>query len=460
MRRSTPRDLTCFASPTSRWPAARSGCSTARSLTVHAGHKVGLVGAERLRQVEPVRADPRRAARRTPGAIDLPPSWTIAHVAQETPPSRRRRSTTSLDGDRELRDDRARARRPRPPPPTIRRRRRGARGAAPPLRGRSAATRRAPARRRCSPGLGFPPRSHARSGGELLRRLADAAQSRAGADVPLGPAAARRADQPPRPRRRAVARGLARALSGHAAAHHARPRFPRRASSTRIVHFDARKLDVVHRQLRAVRARARAAARAAAGDLREAAAADRASAGVRRPLPRQGDEGEAGAKPDQGARADGADRRGARRQPVRVRVPASRPRPRQLVQLEHVDAGLRRTRRRCSRDVDWGILAGDAHRAARPQRRRQVDAAESDRRHARAAHRRTRSPRRRCRIGYFAQHQVEQLRAERIAAVASAQDRARRRASRSCATSSAASTSAATWRAIRSAASPAARRRG
>ena len=58
--------------------------------------------------------------------------------------------------------------------------------------------------------------------------------------------------------------------------------------------------------------------------LREAAAPDRAPAGVRRPLPRQGHQGEAGAEPDQGARADGADRRGARRQPVRVRVSRGR----------------------------------------------------------------------------------------------------------------------------------------
>ena len=68
-----------------------------------------------------------------------------------------------------------------------------------------------------------------------------------------------------------------------------------------IVHVDARKLKTLHRQLLGLRARAGHAARAAAGDLREAAAADRAPAVVRRPLPREGDEGEAGAEPDQGA---------------------------------------------------------------------------------------------------------------------------------------------------------------
>ncbi len=108
---------------------------------------------------------------------------------------------------------------------------------------------------------------------------------------------------------------------GHAAPHHARPRFPRRRRDVDRPRRRAEAEDV-HRQLLAVRARARAAARVAAGDLREAAAPDRAPAVVRRPLPREGDQGEAGAKPHQGAGADGAHRRGARRQPVRVLVPA------------------------------------------------------------------------------------------------------------------------------------------
>jgi hypothetical protein len=77
-------------------------------------------------------------------------------------------------------------------------------------------------------GLGFPASVHEESGRWLLGRLADAAQSRAGSDVPLGPAAPRRAHQSPRPRCRAVARGLAHALSRNVAAHHARPRFSRR----------------------------------------------------------------------------------------------------------------------------------------------------------------------------------------------------------------------------------------
>ncbi len=72
------------------------------NLTVHAGHKVGLIGPNGMRQVEPVRAPSGRAARGR-RRRRLPPSWTIAHVAQETPAVRRPRIEFVLDGDRELR---------------------------------------------------------------------------------------------------------------------------------------------------------------------------------------------------------------------------------------------------------------------------------------------------------------------------------------------------------------------
>ena len=57
-----------------------------------------------------------------------------------------------------------------------------------------------------------------------------------------------------------------------------------------------------------------------------------------------------------------------------------------------------------------GHPRGRSHRAARSQRRGQVDAAQGHRRHAGAAHRTAVDARRTCRLGYFAQHQVEQLR--------------------------------------------------
>ena len=57
---------------------------------------------------------------------------------------------------------------------------------------------------------------------------------------------------------------------------------------------------------------------------------------------------------------------------------------RQLVLLEHATLGYQ-GRPPVLERLDFGILAGRPHRAAGPQRRRQVDAAEGDRRHAGAA---------------------------------------------------------------------------
>ena len=309
--------------------------------------------------------------------------------------------------------------------------------------------------RRCSPASASPSAPGA-SRSRLLRRLAHAPQPRAGADGALGPAAARRADQPPRPRRGALARGLARALSRHAAPDHARPRLPRRASSHTIVHIDDRKRLGLHRQLLGVRARARAAARAAAGDLREAAAADRAPQAF-------------------------VDR-------FRAKATKARQAQSRLKTLErmeriaaaHVDspfdfefapAGMRGAAARRARGRDARLrqappvlraarlepAAGRAHRPARAERRGQVDAGQ-----ALAGT----LPARRGGAARRAEPAHRLLRAAPARAVATTPRRCciwrgsiRARASRSCATSSAASTSAATWRRRRSAASRAARRR-
>ncbi len=83
---------------------------------------------------------------------------------------------------------------------------------------------------------------------------------------------------------------------------------------------------------------------------------------------------------------------------------------RQLVRLEHVTLGYGEAPPILA-DLDWGDPRRRPDRPARAQRRRQVDAAEGDRREARAARPASGTPRRRLRIGYFAQHQVEQLRA-------------------------------------------------
>jgi ATP-binding cassette subfamily F protein 3 len=94
------------------------------SLTVHAGHKVGLVGAngcgksslfaailhEGYRLSSALRAAEPARPREQPfglmpdaGSLELPASWTIAHVAQETPATGRSAIDYVLDGDPELR---------------------------------------------------------------------------------------------------------------------------------------------------------------------------------------------------------------------------------------------------------------------------------------------------------------------------------------------------------------------
>ena len=54
------------------------------NLTVHAGHKVGLVGPNGCGKSSLFALILRRA-HQDAGNVEFPPSWTIAHVAQETP---------------------------------------------------------------------------------------------------------------------------------------------------------------------------------------------------------------------------------------------------------------------------------------------------------------------------------------------------------------------------------------
>jgi ATP-binding cassette, subfamily F, member 3 len=73
------------------------------NLTVHAGHKVGLVGANGGGKSS-LFAAIRHELLPDAGSIELPASWTIAHVAQETPPVERSAIDYVLDGDPELRE--------------------------------------------------------------------------------------------------------------------------------------------------------------------------------------------------------------------------------------------------------------------------------------------------------------------------------------------------------------------
>ncbi len=72
------------------------------NLTVHDGHKVGLVGpngAGKSSLFAAIRGELLPDA----GSIDLPAAWTIAHVAQETPAVDRAAIDYVMDGDVELR---------------------------------------------------------------------------------------------------------------------------------------------------------------------------------------------------------------------------------------------------------------------------------------------------------------------------------------------------------------------
>ncbi len=72
------------------------------SLTVHAGHRIGLVGANGSGKSS-LFAAIRGEIHADAGRIELPASWTVAHVAQETPPVDASALDYVLDGDVELR---------------------------------------------------------------------------------------------------------------------------------------------------------------------------------------------------------------------------------------------------------------------------------------------------------------------------------------------------------------------
>src|SRR5690349_10119148 len=72
-------------------------------LTVHAGQKVGVVGANGCGKSS-LFAAIRGELLPDAGEIDLPARWTLAHVAQETPSTPMPAIEYVLDGDRELRE--------------------------------------------------------------------------------------------------------------------------------------------------------------------------------------------------------------------------------------------------------------------------------------------------------------------------------------------------------------------
>ena len=167
---------------------------TDASFTVYRGEKVGIVGANgcgkssllalMLGELQP-----------DAGSFDMPSQLVVAHVAQELDATERAAIEFVMDGDTELRaTEAAMAAAEAKDAGAV------ARRTACPLR-RARRLRRAQPRRQTDARPRLLRCRRNATGSGILRRLAHAAQSRAGADVPLRPAAARRADQPPRPRR-------------------------------------------------------------------------------------------------------------------------------------------------------------------------------------------------------------------------------------------------------------------
>ena len=72
------------------------------SLTVHPGHRVGLIGANGSGKSS-LFALLRGELSQDQGELSTPPGWVIAHVAQETAPVAGTAIDYVLDGDRELR---------------------------------------------------------------------------------------------------------------------------------------------------------------------------------------------------------------------------------------------------------------------------------------------------------------------------------------------------------------------
>ena len=156
-------------------------------------------------------------------------------------------------------------------------------------------------------------------GRHLLRRLADAHRAGQAAAGAPGPAAARRADQSPGSRRAQLAGKLPARVPARRHSRQPRSLLPRRRrhEDRRPEPADDHRLP---RQLQRLPGRARRAARAAARGQERAGRGGRAHQDVRRSVPLPGDQGRAGAEPDQAARQGRAHRGAAGAQACALHV--------------------------------------------------------------------------------------------------------------------------------------------
>ena len=225
------------------------------------------------------------------GDVFVPRGWRIGFLAQEAPYGEATPFDTVLAADKERaallrelergagaaahRRDRGQARRDRRTFGTLPRR---------------AHPRRARPRRRDANAAAF----------RAVGRLAHARRARRGAVFRARPVIARRADQPSRPRSGAVARTVSAALPAYLRAGQPRPPAAQ-CRDDRDPASRKRQADPLFGRVREIPARPPRGRRAAGRAGPPPAAGARAAARLYRPLPRQGQQGAAGAEPDEGA---------------------------------------------------------------------------------------------------------------------------------------------------------------
>ena len=183
-----------------------------------------------------------------------------------------------------------------------------------------------------------------------------------------------------------------------------------------ILHLDRQKLTLYQGAYDTFEDTRRARLEQLVAEKKQAGRGAGAHADLRRPLPRQGVEGAAGAEPDQGAGADEADR-GDRRGPGGG---FNFPDARGAVAADHPARGRQRRLRRAGRCCATSTCASTRTTASRcsartAQGKSTLAKLLSDRL-APMAGRKVASSK--LRVGYFAQHQVDELRARRDAAAA------------------------------------------